>query len=160
MAACVVLYQRVMLINRVPFPKPPAALVDRAQEIVQKLGYGPEASHSAAGLAISRDWARFIASTIHTSDRWRLLQTTRPETGILWYRTSPRPLEPIGLNNPVDGLNPPLVVAGMTLVVVDASGRLSEFVAVPPPQPPDAPPAQVAWPVLFEAAGLDMHAFT
>jgi hypothetical protein len=30
----VVLYQRVFLLNHVPMPKPPAALQDRAQEIV------------------------------------------------------------------------------------------------------------------------------
>src|SRR5689334_2486206 len=34
------LFQRVQLSNVVPLPKPPAALVDRAQEIVAKLGYG------------------------------------------------------------------------------------------------------------------------
>src|SRR4051812_19354055 len=36
--ALLALYQRVVLINRAPLPKPPAALIDRAQEIAQTLG--------------------------------------------------------------------------------------------------------------------------
>ena len=39
LVALLVLYQRVMLINRVPMPKPPEALLDRAQEALSRLGY-------------------------------------------------------------------------------------------------------------------------
>ena len=35
------LYQRVILLNRVPLPKPPAALQDRAQEALASLGFDP-----------------------------------------------------------------------------------------------------------------------
>ncbi len=37
----VLLYQRVILLNRVPLPKPPAALEDRAQEALASLGFDP-----------------------------------------------------------------------------------------------------------------------
>ncbi len=93
-------------------------------------------------------------------DRWRRLATARPETLILWYRTSPEPLVPYGSRNPVAGQNPPLNVGGMTLVVVDASGRLAEFIAVPPPfDAGSTPQPSVNWNTLFEAAGLQMSAF-
>src|SRR5512145_2556349 len=42
LVAIVVLYDRVMLINRVPTPKTPAALEDRASEALARLGYGQD----------------------------------------------------------------------------------------------------------------------
>jgi hypothetical protein len=155
------LYQRVQLSNAAPLPKPPAALVDRAQEIVVKLGYGENVRASASGFATSRDWANHIASTWTDRSRWDRLRTTRPETYVFWYRTSPRILRPIGDTNPIDGLNPPMNIAGMALVVVDPAGRLGEFLAIPEPTQADAAvPARTDWHVLFEAAGLPMASFT
>ena len=51
------------MVNRAPLPKPPAALADRAQEIVQKLGYGDNVVSSAAGFGLSLDWARYVQNT-------------------------------------------------------------------------------------------------
>jgi hypothetical protein len=48
----------------------------------------------------------------------------------------------------------------MALVVVDASGRLAEFVAVPMPFEEDTPRQPTNWAALFEAAGMQMSAFT
>ena len=47
--AIVLMYQRVLLVNRVPIPKPPDALADRAQEALAKLGYAATARDSARG---------------------------------------------------------------------------------------------------------------
>jgi serine/threonine-protein kinase len=160
-AILVGLYQRVQLSNIAALPKPPAALIDRAQEIVVKLGYGSNVRSSASGFSTSRDWANYIASTSSDPSRWDRLRTPRPETYVFWYRTSPRILRPIGDTNPIEGLNPPVNIAGMTLVVVDSAGRLGEFLAIPEPtQPDDAPPARADWNVLFEAAGLSRASFT
>ena len=160
LVALTLMYQRVMLINRVPTGKPPAALQDRAQEAVAKLGYDTSSHYSASGLSLSTDYARFIARTFRTRDRWTLLATDRPETLVSWYRTSPRPLVPLD-NGSVQGLNPPLTVAGMTLTVVDASGRLAEFIAVPPPFDADGSGARAPtnWNTLFDSAGIPMAAF-
>jgi serine/threonine-protein kinase len=158
LVALLFLYQRVMLVNRVPTPKSPEALLDRAQEALGKLGYG-DAYDSAWGLGFSLDYARYIATTSDAPDRWTRLGAGRPETLYAWYRTSPRPLVPLGAENRITGLNPPLLLAGMTLVVVDASGRLSEFHAVPPPVEPDAPADPADWKPLFDAAALPMGEF-
>jgi hypothetical protein len=49
----------------------------------------------------------------------------------------------------------------MTLLVVDGSGRLAEFIAVPEPRLDEASVTQpVDWGVLFSVAGLDMSTFT
>jgi serine/threonine-protein kinase len=158
LVAVTLLYQRVMMLNVVDPPKPPEALVDRAQEIVQKLGYGSDVHATAAGLGVSLDWANDIDANSAGADRWTKLHTARPETFYLWYRTSPRALIPFGNENPVVGINPPLTISGMTLAVVDIEGRLTEFHAVPSPAQQNAAPF-TAWPLLFDLAGLPMRAF-
>ena len=47
----------------------------------------------------------------------------------------------------------------MTLLLVDGSGRLAEFLAVPQPVQADNAPTTFDWRVLFEVAGLDMTTF-
>ncbi len=163
LAALTVMYQRVMLINRVPSGKPPAALQDRAQEALGRLGYDTSSHYAASGVATSTDYARFIARTTNARDRWKLLATDRPETLVSWYRTSPTPLVPLDAAT-VQATNPPLTVAGMTLTVVDASGRLAEFVAVPPPFDDSLAPAGAArpptnWDALFTSAGIPIASF-
>jgi serine/threonine-protein kinase len=159
LTALTFMYQRAMMINRVPVGKTPAALQDRAQEALGRLGYDTSTHYSASGLGMSTDYARFIARTSSEPDRWTLLSTDRPETLVSWYRTSPRPLVPFDSGS-VQATNPPLTVAGMTLTVVDASGRLAEFIAVPPPfDDAAAGRPSTNWSVLFEAAGIPMAAF-
>ena len=160
LAAIAFMFDRVMLMNRSPLAKPPEALQDRAEEALRRLGYGDQIHSRAHGVGMSLDFARYIDRTIHTPDRWNLLRQGRPETFFLWYRTSPRPLVPWGDENVVTGTNPPRTIGGMTLLVVDGSGRLSEFVAVPQPRSRDNGPVQkIDWSVVFAAAGLDLSTF-
>jgi serine/threonine-protein kinase len=161
LAVIVGLYQRVILLNRVPLPKPPEALEDRAREALASLGFDPAAAVDAAsGLGLSLDYARYLEASSAAADRWSLLRTVRPETFFFWYRTSPQLLVPWGTEFQIGRANPPLTVAGMTLVAVDANGRLSEFHAVPDPRSPDTPAAPVDWSKLFAAAGLQQSAFS
>jgi serine/threonine-protein kinase len=156
----VLLYQRVLLINRVPTPKPPEALQDRAQETLAALGYDSTSADEAMGFGTSQDYLRFIDATSTAGDRWSQLNRVRPETLYLWYRTSPRTLIPFGADNQVIGVNPPLTIAGMTLLIVDVTGRLSEFHAVPDPFEPEKPAPPPEWKRLFDAAGLPIDKFT
>src|SRR5687767_7987132 len=68
------LYQRVMMTNIAPLPKPPEALADRAQEIVTKLGYGANVHSTASGFSTSQDWAAYIANTTTDPGRWNKLR--------------------------------------------------------------------------------------
>jgi len=52
-----------------------------------------------------------------------------------------------------------MTLSGMTLVAVDATGRLSEFWAVPSPLPPDTAAPPPDWSKAFAAAGLPMDQF-
>ena len=49
LATIAALYQRVTMINRLAIPKPPAALQDRAQEALAKLGYNPHSVDDELG---------------------------------------------------------------------------------------------------------------
>ena len=160
LAAILLMYQRVLIVNRVPLPKSPAALEDRAQEARGRLGYTAAPRDAASGMTVSLDYPSYIEATSSDPDRWRKLATDRPESVIYWYRTSPRLLTPWGAENNVSGLNPPLNVSGMTLTVLDASGRLAEFLAVPDPTEPGGPKAQTDWSTLFAVSGLPMAQFS
>jgi len=153
------LYQRVMLINRVPTPKPPDALLDRAVDALARLGYGEDVRDSARGLGFSLDYVRYIAATSSAATRWDLLSAQRPEAFVLWRRTSPRTLVPFSDRAGVFPHDPPMNVGGMTLTIVDASGRLAEFVAVPEPADPAGEPRAADWRTLFDAAGLPIETF-
>jgi len=153
------MYQRVMLINVVPTPKAPAALEDRAIETLGKLGFDTRGHSTASGLSMSTDYARYVASHSTDPDRWTQLRNERPEAFVLWHRTSPRPLVPFGDQAIVSAGNPPLNVSGMTLVAVDASGRLAELISVPEPFDSGTPRTATNWSPLFEAAGLQMSVF-
>jgi serine/threonine-protein kinase len=161
LAVIVALYQRVILLNRVPLPKPPEALEDRAKDALASLGVDPRAAVDAAsGVGVSLDYARYIDTHSTAPDRWAQLRTVRPETFFFWYRTSPQLLVPWGMEYQIGRSNPPLTTAGMTLIAVDATGRLSEFHAVPDPRTPDAAAAPVDWSALFAAAGLQQDKFS
>ena len=161
LAIVVLLYQRVQIVNHVPLPKPPEALEDRAQEALVALGYPlPARGNSTSGFGYSRDYAEFIDRTSTDRDRWQAIDTPRPETIFFWYRTSPQPLIPVGRENHITRANPPYPTTGMTLVAVDATGRLSEFIAVPSPTQSDAPPAPMDWKKVFTTAGLSLDTFT
>jgi serine/threonine-protein kinase len=156
----IVFIARYQLTNRVPFDKPPAVLVDRAQQALAALGYGapPVATHW--GFHTDGDYLR------HVRDRPDYARAqdpfgTRPAPLLFYYRASPRRLVPL---NPVGAItlgDPPLVITGMTLVTLDPLGRLEGFHAVPPQHDLPAGPAPTAdWDVLFRLAGLDRSRFT
>ncbi len=159
LVAITFLYQRVMLINLVPSPKPPAALEDRAIEMLGRLGYDTTGHDSASGLALSTDFARYLAGRSTSRDRWKQLASGRPESLVFWHRTSPRPLVPWDRGN-VTGTNPPLNVSGMTLIVVDASGRLSELIAIPEPFDSGGTHPATNWNPFFEAASLPISSLS
>ena len=157
--ALALLYQHVLLINRVPLPKPPDALVDRAQEIVTKFGYGDQVRSTDAGMRNSLNWATYISSTSADPNRWAALNTPRPASVYLWYRTSPQLLEPFGAENNVTPNNPPLTVPGMTLTLIDTAGRLTLFTAIPESTLAGTP-GSTDWARVFDAAALPMSTFT
>jgi protein kinase-like protein len=157
--AIVLLDQHVLLLNRVPMPKTPDALVDRAQDVVAKLGWSEAAKASASSMGSATQWLRYVGAASMTARRWEALRTVRPSSVVLWYRTSPMVLIPRGLENRIDVDDPPLTSPGMTVTFVDTAGRLAQFVAVPDSIQSQGPHPPANWSLLFDAAALPMSSF-
>jgi hypothetical protein len=104
----------------------------------------------------------WIAANDASPRRWDALKLGSPPTIVFWHRTSPRWLIARGEQLNVTRTDPALDVPGMTLVVLDTRGRLQEFRAVPPQfeQSVSTPSSSARWDALFDAAGLQLAAFT
>ena len=157
--AVVLLLGFVMVVNRytnlfemVPLEKPPDALVDRAKEIVRKLGYTEEPADTARGFHAAGEYLQFLEQRDATASRWKALATGWPAVHF-WYRQSPRDLVTWkffsdeflipGLVGPDD---PPLAESGMVLLEMSPSGNLFSFQAVPPQvDPSPAPTGEPDW---------------
>jgi hypothetical protein len=159
LAGLTAISERFSVMNRIPLPRSTDSLKDRAQEIVERLGYADPPVDTAYGWELSREylsWARERS----VSDPRAALGSDRTQTAVFWYRTSPDVLLPSYNNNQPTQTDPALVLSDMRLVHLDAHGRLVEFHAIPPQvDAPSAAEAVVDWTALFDAAGLNISTF-
>jgi hypothetical protein len=165
--AITILGGQVLLFRIVPLTKSPETLADRARDVLTRLG------HPDAGA--DRDYA-FITDHVFldhalqrdsSATRLDALRAARPGPLLFYYRASPGPLvstrwtptapwlsvAPLGV---VGRDDPPLDVPGMTMVVLDPQGRLTEFTAVPPIFGADSAPApDPDFAIALSEAGFD-----
>jgi eukaryotic-like serine/threonine-protein kinase len=151
---------RTSLVARVPLDKPPAVLIDRAEQLIASFGYDKTAGDRASDFILAEDYIEWVRETRRTPARWDGLATGNPSAVLFWYRTSPRDMVPLE-DSTVSLLDPAVTETDMRAVVLDPQGRLREFRSVPPQQDqavasPIAPP----WDALFDAAGLTLSSFT
>jgi hypothetical protein len=155
---------RHLLIRQVPLDRPPAVLADRARTLVESFGYTASPADRTWGIGHQADFLRYVRLNRQGPDRWEWLPTGRAPAVVFYYRDSPRRLRPLGPLRRPTASDPPLVVTGMTWLLLDPRGRLLEFAAVPPQRDAAASDADVGaapdWAALFEAAGLDLARFT
>jgi serine/threonine-protein kinase len=154
---CVGLADRVLVTSLVPLPKPPLLLAERAKQILETLGYGSGVD-SAHGFAPA-NFLGHVGRHAEFGTRERLA-TGRPALLHFWYRGSPTVMVPTGNGSRVALDDPPMAVSDMSQVVVDPEGRLVRFAVVPPQLDPGTKPGPVNWKPLFDAAELDLAAFT
>jgi serine/threonine-protein kinase len=122
----------VSLLELVPFPKPPAALEDRAHSLLQSLGYPPQGADQDRGFLYADDYLASIAAREHAPGRWDVLHSGRPAAIRFWYRTSPRPMLSLLPFSQVRTDTPAPTDAGMQGVELDPEGHLLSFYAVTP----------------------------
>jgi serine/threonine-protein kinase len=144
-------------LSRVPPEKPPDVLVDRAQQVLETLGYTSRGVNSRWEFVQDDDLVRYAAARRDAATR----DVYSPRPGVLQFylRTSPRVLAPLNPLAAVKIDDPPFDISGMTLVVLDTGGRLLHFEAVPPQKDPDAATATPDWSALFRLADLDQATF-
>ncbi|HYN01932.1 MAG TPA: serine/threonine-protein kinase [Vicinamibacteria bacterium] len=143
--------------SRVPVEKEPAALQDRARELLARLGHVAPAVDDASGLTFDAEYFLYLQKKDRSASRWEALRTGDPPVALYWYRQSPRPLAPLRTGGLVTWGDPPQLVSGMAAVKYDLSGRLIGLAVVPPQVEPAAaaPLAPADWAPLFEASRLD-----
>lgn len=132
LAAIVVIAPYSTDLGSAPPPKPPGVLEVRAQEIIEKAGYTDPPADRASWFERNYDYMIYAARQFPTPIARKNLK--HGALGVLSfdYRQSPLAMSPTGQNLRVAFLDPPYEVSGMTLVALDASGRLFGFLAVPP----------------------------
>jgi tRNA A-37 threonylcarbamoyl transferase component Bud32 len=161
--AAIGLGSRVTLWRRAALDQAPEVLAEKARAIQARLGYTERAADRASGFQADLEYLRHLRNHDRSRSRWN-----RSDPGFFrfWLRESPEALTSTtfafryGNFSRVDAEDPPLDLAGMTLVQLDPSGRLVHFVAVPPSvrdasataTPPD-------WDALLTAGGFAPPAF-
>jgi len=150
----------VGLVGRVPLDKPPAVLVDRALNLLERVGVTSEPADRAFGYRREQAYLDWIAQTDVSPDRWERLADPQPAALPFWYRQSPEPFLPrshsLGPAS-VEPMNPRPSVPGEVYVELDAAGRLLELRVIPEAQVDDG--LDLGPSVLFEEAGLDPGLF-
>lgn len=163
--AVAVVLQPSKLVARVPLPKSPEVLIDKARDLLRQLGHG-RFRDSAYGFDHDSRYLQWVEENDASPRRWDALSDSPPAALYFWYRQGPGPLVP-ALYSPYPGAiepgritwhDPPPLRPGMAAVKMDPKGRLLEYQAVPPEEEPgevDRPAIAPDWGSLFQGAGLD-----
>jgi serine/threonine-protein kinase len=151
----------VALFRRDPIGKSPMVLVDRARQILSRVGLTVKPAGAVYGLELDKEFLTHVARTDTTPTRWDQLKDTQNVTHYFWYRESPWALIPYGLSHArVTYHDPPMTGPGMAYVKLDTEGRLLALEVVRPTAHQDSAQVNLAgWPDLFEEADLDIDLF-
>src|SRR6185295_2384863 len=84
---------RFAALNRIPFPRSADFLGDRAQEVIERIGYAEPPADTARGWTLDSEYLR-DATRRNSPVPWPDLETGRTRTALFWYRTSPATLIP------------------------------------------------------------------
>jgi serine/threonine-protein kinase len=153
---CAWLADRTTLYGTAHLPKPPEALLERAKEIVTRLGHTAEPADRAYSFGWDIAYLEHVAATDKSSDRWTKLREARPGPAHFFYRQSPRKLVAANRDAEVTRDDPPSDVPGMVVLRLDPDGRLLSYLAVPPlfEEAREAWP-EADWSRLLQEAALD-----
>ena len=155
---------RTSLIGRISVEKSPAALEDRARELLARLGAAPGPADSEVGFRVDDAYFRWTETRDRSPSRWDSLRTGDPPVVQFFYRQSPQPLVARASYGEVTWREPPVDVSDMAGVRYDLRGRLLGLYVVPPQvEEPATPPgtgsAEPDWRALFDEARLEITSF-
>jgi serine/threonine-protein kinase len=158
--AFIVLFSgKVKLHEWVPLDKSPEVLAERANQIVNKLGYTDAPKDTVYGYEQDSSYLNYAEREDTSPDRFEKIRTGQPIALYFWYRASPRYLVP-NAGNEVNFFDPPNDISGMISIALDVRGRLIEFKAVPPQvEGVTTRNAPIDWSTLFAEAGLDIRLY-
>jgi serine/threonine-protein kinase len=160
MVACVVLITRSDTLIRMPLDQSPEVLTHKARDIVAQLGYDAKSVDSAIDYDYDIDLERWAAKNDQPHPDWNKALGQSPPFLRFVYRQSPRYLIPLDLQRVlipgiVTSTDPPTTQSGMVNLMLDPSGHLVDFQALPAEVDESPSGKPVDWSPLFAAAGLD-----
>ncbi len=163
LASWILLSSRYYLVNYVPLPKRPQVLEARAVDMLRILGYTQKPGDHAAGFTYFRAYLNWVTRHDTSLARWEALRG-EPAAILFWYRQSPDHMRPLNFGEArVDYEDPPPHQRGMVRLMIEPSGNLVHFQAVPPET--DSLGAEASGPTpeqeqaVFDLAGLDAARF-
>jgi serine/threonine-protein kinase len=144
------------LLDRMPPTKPPAALEDRARDLIHRLGHSAPEADAETGFGFDMDYLNQVSENDPSPRRWDGLATGHPPAVFFYYRQSPRPLVSTAVPGVVTWGNPALELSGMAGARLDLQGHLLSYYSIPPQvDPPAAESGPPDWAPLFAEAHLD-----
>ncbi len=149
LAAVFLLADRTMFLPRAGLEKPPAVLVDRAEELLRQLGHDSPEPGRASGFTIDQGYLDYVA------DHPGVVQKDLPSV-YFWYRQGDRrlaPPPPLGGGASPRRLPP---VEGINVVHLDGSGRLLRLAVYQRGSLGQSPGNPIDWSTVFKAAELDL----
>jgi serine/threonine-protein kinase len=158
------LNDRAALFRQVPQDLSPRELDLRARQITQRLGYVDPPVDRASGILSDERLLQWLQDHDATQDRWAGIGRGWPPVMYFWRRQAPAALSQRLTSNDATGWTmpgwvtpdePPLREPGESCVLLDLTGRLIEFHAVPPRSMPKGTTESVDWGVVLSAAGFD-----
>jgi hypothetical protein len=152
---------KTSVLQQTPFDKSPAALEQKAQDLLASLGYAETPTDRAYGFVYRNDFRQYAERNESLATYRAQMTHGQPSPISFWYRQSPRHLLAISGVGAVSSSNPPQLVSGMVRVTLDPLGRLVDFDAVPPQveDGPARPSTALDWAAVLAAAGVDPARF-
>ena len=126
------------------------------------LGYAEPPADRVSGFEVDLEQLRHLCTHDPSRSRW---SNRDPSILRFWYRESALPLEtwrfPFQYGNAsrISPVDPPLALSSMALVRLDANGRLTHLVVVPPSARDGSGAAPPDWMALLARAGFDPPAW-
>ena len=144
----------------------PEVLKHDAREIVARIGYDAKPIDLAVNFDYDLDFVHWAEQHDKPAPDWnKILGQQQPAILRFTYRQSPRYLVPreleLQLTPGIVSFNDPATTqSGMINLMLDMSGKLVDFQALPPEQEENPAAAKpIDWSPLFSAAGLDASQF-
>ena len=97
-----VLGGKTNLLTKTPFPKSPAVLEQKAQDVIQSLGYTEPPTDRAYGFRYAEEYQRYAEKQEKPATYRAQLAKGQPPLIYFWYRQSPQYLEATAKDNPID----------------------------------------------------------
>ncbi len=152
--------QPMMLYRQVVLAKPPEALVERAQQVITKMGYTEVPVDSAYWFETTQTYGELAVERSALYEPFVRVARPSERSGLFFiYRQSPQYLVSENTFGVVSYREPPADVPGMADVTLDPVGRLVRFTAVPGASRGSPAARDQDWSGPFSEAGLDFNSF-